>query len=52
MSETLRSGDILEVDHQKTVNLAEPFVQALAHSTDSFYGMVLNGKYFCAVLRK
>lgn len=52
MSETLRSGDTLEMDHQKTVNLAEPFVQALAHSTDSFYGMVLNGKYFCAVLRK
>lgn len=52
MSETLRSGDTLEVDHQKIVNLAEPFVQALEHSTDSFYGMVLNGKYFCAVLRK
>lgn len=52
MSETLRLGDTLEVDHQKIVNLAEPFVQALEHSTDSFYGMVLNGKYFCAVLRK
>lgn len=52
MSETLRSGDTLEVDHQKIVNLAEPFVQALEHSADSFYGMVLNGKYFCAVLRK
>ena len=52
MSETLRSGDTLEMDHQKIVNLAEPFVQALEHSTDSFYGMVLNGKYFCAVLRK
>lgn len=52
MSETLRSGDTLEVDYQKIANLAEPFVQALAHSTDCFYGMVLNGKYFCAVLRK
>ena len=52
MSETLKIGDTLEVDYQKTVNLAEPFVQALEHSTDCFYGMVLNGKYFCAVLRK
>ena len=52
MSETLKIGDTLEVDHQRTVNLAEPFVQALEHSIDCFYGMVLNGKYFCAVLRK
>ena len=29
MSETLKIGDTLEVDYQRTVNLAEPFVQAL-----------------------
>ncbi|MDE7298674.1 MAG: hypothetical protein K2N94_07570 [Lachnospiraceae bacterium] len=52
MSETLKAGDTLEADHQKLVELAEPFVQALEHSADCFYGMVLNGKYMCAVLRK
>ena len=52
MSETLRLGDTLEVDHQELINFVEPFVQALEHSLDCFYGMVLNGKYTYAVLRK
>lgn len=52
MSETLRAGDTLEADHQELVKLAEPFVQALERSLDCFYGMVLNGKYMCAVLEK
>ena len=52
MSETLKLGDTLEVDHQKLITLTEPFVQALEHSLDCFYGMVLNGKYLYAVLCK
>lgn len=52
MSETLRMGDTLEVDHQELLNLAEPFVRALERSEDCFCGMILNGKYLCAVLRK
>lgn len=52
MSETLRVGDILETDHQELRKLAEPFVQALERSLDCFYGMVLNGKYLCAVMEK
>ncbi len=52
MSETLRSGDTLKVDYQKIMILVEPFIQALEHSTDCFYGMVLNGKYLYAVLEK
>lgn len=52
MSETLRSGDTLEADHQELVNLAEPFIQALEYNMDCFYGMVLNGKYMRAVLEK
>ncbi len=52
MSETLRSGDTLKVDYQKIMILVEPFIQALEHSADCFYGMVLNGKYLYAVLEK
>ena len=52
MSETLKLGDTLEVDHQRLMSLAEPFVQALEYSLDCFYGMVLNGKYLYAMLNK
>ncbi|MCM1056502.1 MAG: hypothetical protein NC517_02705 [Firmicutes bacterium] len=52
MSETLKAGDILEVEHQKLIKLAEPFLQALERSEDCFYGMVLNGKYLEAVLER
>ena len=48
MSQTLKCGDILIPNFQKTENLCEPFIQALEHSEDCFYGMLLNGKYFCA----
>lgn len=52
MSQTLRLGDELMPDYQKNMALVQPFVQALEQSVDCFYGMVLNGKYLCAVLRK
>lgn len=52
MSETLRAGDTLEADHQELESLVEPFIQALEHNVDCFYGMVLNGRYLYAVLRK
>ena len=52
MSQTLQLGDSLKPDYDKTTDLCQPFVQALERSEDCFYGMVLNGKYMCAVLRK
>lgn len=52
MSQTLKTGDCLIPDHQHCAGLALPFVQALEHSEDCFYGMVLNGKYLYAVLDK
>ena len=52
MSETLKLGDSLEPDHQRTEALCRPFIQALERSEDCFAAMVLNGKYLCAVLDK
>ncbi len=52
MSQTLQLGDELVPDYQKNMSLVQPFVQALEQSVDCFYGMVLNGKYLYAVLRK
>ncbi len=52
MSQTLKCGDTLIPDFQKLKDLCEPFVQALEYSGDCFYGMLLNGKYLYAVLRK
>lgn len=52
MSQTLRLGDEITPDYQKCGPLTEPFVQALEHSVDCFYAMVLNGKYLYAVLGK
>lgn len=52
LSETLKLGDILEVDHQQLISLAQPFIKALEHSVDLFYGMVLNAEYMYAVLDK
>ncbi|MCM1191245.1 MAG: hypothetical protein NC123_04895 [Butyrivibrio sp.] len=52
MSETLKAGDTLEVEHQKLIKLAEPFLKSLKRSIDCFYGMILNGKYLEAVLEK
>ena len=52
MSESLKLGDEMVVDHQNTAVLAQPFVQALEKSEDCFYAMVLNGKYLRAVLGK
>lgn len=52
MSQTLKCGDIFVPDFQETESLCEPFIQALEYSEDCFYGMLLNGKYFCAVLCK
>ena len=52
MSDTLKLGDEMAPDFKKTMNLAQPFVQALEQSEDCFYAMVLNGKYLRAVLGK
>ncbi|MBQ9120749.1 MAG: hypothetical protein IJY12_00090 [Clostridia bacterium] len=52
MSQTLQIGDTLTPDYQKNMPLAVPFIQALEHSMDCFYGMILNGKYLYAVLGK
>lgn len=52
MSETLRQGDCLEVDHQNTAALCSPFIQALEQSEDCFAAMMLTGKYLFAVLDK
>lgn len=52
MSQTLRLGDTLNPDHENTMALSQPFVQALERSEDCFYAMVLNGKYLRAVLGK
>ncbi len=51
-SETLKPGDEMVLDYQKTMSLAMPFVQALEKSEDCFYAMELNGKYLRAVLGK
>lgn len=52
MSETLKVGDTLEVNHQNLINFVEPFVQALEKSEECYYGMILQSKYMCAVLDK
>ena len=52
MSDTLKLGDAMSLDHKRTAALATPFVQALEQSEDCFYAMVLNGKYLRAVLGK
>lgn len=52
MSQSLKLGDCLVPDYERCIELSQPFVQALERSEDCFYGMVLNGKYLLAVLRK
>lgn len=52
ISETLKVGDTLETDHQELINLAMPFIRALEHSADCYFGMILNSKYTNAVLEK
>lgn len=52
MSDTLKLGDEMNLDHKNTMSLAQPFIQALEKSEDCFYAMVLNGKYLRAVLGK
>ena len=39
MSDTLKLGDEMALDFKKTMNLAQPFVQALEQSQDCFYAM-------------
>lgn len=52
MSQTLQLGNTLTPDYEKNMALVQPFIQALEQSPDCFYGMILNGKYLYAVLRK
>ena len=49
-SQTLKEGDHLEPGHLDFTDLCNPFIQALARSSDCFFGMLLNGKYMFAVL--
>ena len=49
-SQTLKEGDTLEPGHCRFMSLCEPFIQALEHSGDCFYGMVLTAKYMFAVM--
>ena len=51
-SQTLKEGDCLEPGHLDFTDLCEPFIQALTHSRDCFFGMLLNGKYMFAVLNR
>lgn len=52
MSNTLRLGDEMTLDHGRYAELAQPFVQALERSEDCFCAMVLNGKYLQAVMSR
>lgn len=52
MSQTLKLGDTLKPNYDKSAALCQPFVQALERSEDCFYAMVLNGKYLYALLGK
>lgn len=52
MSDTLKLGDTMIPDHKRTMELSQPFIQALEQSVDCYYAMVLNGKYLRAVLGK
>ena len=49
-SQTLREGDRLKAGYLDITDLCEPFIQALSHGSDCFYGMLLNGRYMFAVL--
>ena len=51
-SQTLKEGDRLEPGHLDFTDLCEPFMEALSHSPDCFFGMLLNGKYMFAVLNR
>ena len=51
-SQTLKAGDCLEPGHLDFTDLCEPFMQALAHGRDCFFGMLLNGKYMFALLNR
>ena len=51
-SQTLMEEDHLEPGHLNYTDLCEPFMQALFHGRDCFFGMLLNGKYMFAVLNR
>lgn len=49
-SPTLKEGDRLKPGYLDYTDLCEPFMQALSHGRDFFFGMLLNGKYMYAVM--
>ena len=51
-SSTLKLRDKLIPGFQKYISLCEPFIQALKHGKECLYGMILNGKYMYAVMRR
>lgn len=50
-SPTLKTGDKMTPGYQKYISLCEPFIQALEHSKECLYGMILNGKYMYEVMK-
>lgn len=52
MSDTPPLHAALTSDYKGSMELVEPFVQALERSEDCFYGMLLNAKYLRAALGK
>lgn len=51
-SSTLKLGDKMIPGYQKYIGLCEPFIQALEYGKECFYGMILNGKYMYAVMKR
>ncbi len=45
VSETLKLNEELKTDYKEPANLAEPFVKAMKHSFEMFYGMLLQADY-------
>ena len=52
VSETLKLNEELKTDYKEQANLAEPFVKAMKHSFEMFYGMLLQADYMGAALAK
>lgn len=52
MSQTLAPQDTLLPDHEHLLAYSEPFIQALEHSEDCFFALLLQGKYLYNVFRR
>lgn len=52
ISETLKVNEELKLDYKNQQGLAEPFVKAMKHSFEMFYGMLLQAEYLGETLAK